>query len=61
VTTPPPVLPWHTHACAGGESRQAIVESAAAFGVAVTPEQIEAAKARGNANNDWVRLLPPLL
>jgi hypothetical protein len=35
-------------------NRQAIVETAAAWSVTVTPEQISAAKAKGNANNDWV-------
>eukprot|EP00953_Heterococcus_sp_UTEX-ZZ885_P002908 2095-Heterococcus_DN1.PRE.4 len=35
------------------QHRQAIVETAAAWGVTVTPEQISAAKAKGNANNDW--------
>lgn len=34
--------------------RAAIVETAAAFGVTVTPEQIRSAKAAGDANNDWV-------
>ncbi len=34
--------------------RAAIARTAASFGVAVSPEQIAAAKARGNANNDWV-------
>lgn len=33
--------------------RQAIVQTAASFGVGVTVEDIEAEKARGNANNDW--------
>ncbi|KAG5180545.1 imidazoleglycerol-phosphate dehydratase [Tribonema minus] len=37
-----------------GSYRQAIVDTAAAWDVTVTPEQIEAAKAKGNANNDWV-------
>eukprot|EP00611_Tribonema_gayanum_P011300 TRINITY_DN214_c0_g2_i2.p1 TRINITY_DN214_c0_g2~~TRINITY_DN214_c0_g2_i2.p1 ORF type:complete len:453 (-),score=122.07 TRINITY_DN214_c0_g2_i2:242-1600(-) len=37
-----------------GSYRQAIVDTAAAWDVVVTPEQIEAAKAKGNANNDWV-------
>lgn len=34
--------------------RRAIVDTAASFGVGVTPEDIERAKARGNANNDWM-------
>lgn len=33
--------------------RQAIVETAASFGVMVTGEDIEAAKESGNANDDW--------
>lgn len=33
--------------------RQAIVETAARFGVVVTPEDIAAAKAAGNASDDW--------
>jgi histidinol dehydrogenase len=34
--------------------RRAIIDTAAAFGVAVTGRDIAMAKARGNANNDWV-------
>jgi histidinol-phosphate aminotransferase len=34
--------------------RQAIRQTADRFGVEVTPEQIDAAKAAGDANNDWV-------
>jgi histidinol-phosphate aminotransferase len=34
--------------------RRAIRETAAAFGVPVTDDDIEAAKAAGDANNDWV-------
>lgn len=34
--------------------RAAIVQTAEAFGVHVTPQEIRAAKAEGNANNDWV-------
>jgi histidinol-phosphate aminotransferase len=37
-----------------GSYRATIIETAAAFGVAVTSEQISAQKAAGNANNDWV-------
>jgi HAD superfamily phosphatase len=37
-----------------GSYRQAIIETAASFGVRVTREAIAAAKAAGNANNDWV-------
>ncbi|MBT6179250.1 MAG: TIGR01548 family HAD-type hydrolase [Deltaproteobacteria bacterium] len=37
-----------------GSYRATIVETAAAFGVTVTSEQISAQKAAGNANNDWV-------
>ncbi|CAN0442726.1 unnamed protein product, partial [Ectocarpus sp. 8 AP-2014] len=33
--------------------RQAIVDTAAAFGVAVTLDEITAAKIKGDANNDW--------
>ena len=33
--------------------RQAIIKTAATFGVDVDAEQISAIKARGNANNDW--------
>ena len=33
--------------------REAIVQTAASFGVAVNDEQIRGIKARGNANNDW--------
>lgn len=36
-----------------GSYRRAIVLTAKSFGVEVTPEQICAFKARGNANNDW--------
>ncbi len=36
-----------------GSYRRAIIETCASFGVEVTPEQITAAKAEGNANNDW--------
>mmetsp|Transcript_12915 Transcript_12915/g.30474 ORF Transcript_12915/g.30474 Transcript_12915/m.30474 type:complete len:217 (+) Transcript_12915:37-687(+) len=34
--------------------RSCIVQTAAEFGATVTREMISAAKARGNANNDWV-------
>lgn len=34
--------------------RAAIVATAAAFGVTITMDDISAAKAEGNANNDWV-------
>lgn len=34
--------------------RAAIVETCAAFGVEIRPEDIARAKARGNANDDWV-------
>lgn len=34
--------------------RRAIIDSAATYGVTITREQIGAAKAAGNANNDWV-------
>lgn len=34
--------------------RAAIVETAAAFGVTVTQADVQAKKARGNANNDWI-------
>jgi HAD superfamily hydrolase (TIGR01548 family) len=34
--------------------RQAILRTAAHFGVKLNPEDIAAAKAKGNANNDWV-------
>ncbi len=34
--------------------RRAIIDTAAAYGVTITREQIGAAKAAGNANNDWV-------
>lgn len=37
-----------------GSYRRAIVETAAGYSVRVTPERIAAAKARGNANNDWI-------
>lgn len=37
-----------------GSYREAIRQTAAAFGVTVTGEEITAAKSRGNANNDWV-------
>ncbi len=37
-----------------GSYREAIRQTAAAYGVTVTGEEIAAAKARGNANNDWV-------
>ncbi len=33
--------------------RRAIIETAASFGVTLTPGDIAAAKAAGNANNDW--------
>ena len=33
--------------------RRAIAETAASFGVRIAPSEIEAAKAAGNANNDW--------
>ncbi|CAN0013266.1 unnamed protein product [Choristocarpus tenellus] len=33
--------------------RQAIVDTAASWGVTVTPMQIRDAKIKGNANNDW--------
>ncbi len=33
--------------------RQAVIGTAGTYGVQVTEEQISAAKARGNANNDW--------
>ena len=36
-----------------GSYRQAIIETAASFGVRVTREAIAEAKAAGNANNDW--------
>jgi HAD superfamily hydrolase (TIGR01548 family) len=42
--------------------RLAIINTAAAFGVTVTHEDIEQAKMAGNANNDWVlthRLMQP--
>lgn len=34
--------------------RQAIVQTADHFGVSLSTEQVEAAKAAGNANNDWI-------
>jgi len=34
--------------------RQAVIETAAEYGVTVTAQEIAAAKARGHANNDWV-------
>ncbi|MFN7743749.1 MAG: HAD-IA family hydrolase, partial [Phycisphaerales bacterium] len=34
--------------------RRAIVLAAGSFGVSVTREDVEAAKARGDANNDWI-------
>ena len=37
--------------------RAAIVRTAARWGVTVTDDDIEAAKARGNANNDWALTL----
>lgn len=37
-----------------GSYRRAIIETAKSFGVAVEPAAIAEAKARGNANNDWV-------
>lgn len=37
-----------------GSYREAIRRTAAAFGLSVPPEAIEAEKARGDANNDWV-------
>ena len=36
-----------------GSYRVAIVETAASFGVTVTADDIQSAKAEGNANNDW--------
>jgi HAD superfamily hydrolase (TIGR01548 family) len=33
--------------------RRAIIETAAAWGVELTPEDVAHAKSRGNANNDW--------
>lgn len=33
--------------------RQAVIETARAFGVTIDRGQVSAAKARGNANNDW--------
>lgn len=41
--------------------RSAIIETAKAFGVTVTREDIAARKARGNANNDWVVTLDLIL
>ncbi len=43
-----------------GSYRAAIVETAATYGVALTPSQIASAKAAGNNNNDW-RLTQRLL
>jgi hypothetical protein len=40
-----------------GSYRAAIVNTAARWGVSVTGEDIEAVKARGNANNDWALTL----
>lgn len=37
-----------------GSYRQSILDTAASFGVAITHEHIDRAKAEGNANNDWV-------
>jgi HAD superfamily hydrolase (TIGR01548 family) len=37
-----------------GSYRAAIVQTAAHFGADVSPDDIRAAKAKGNANNDWV-------
>lgn len=37
-----------------GSYRRAIVLTADSFGVRLTPRDIDAAKAEGNANNDWV-------
>ena len=37
-----------------GSYRKAIVETARHFGGEVTPEDVAAAKAEGNANNDWI-------
>jgi len=34
--------------------RAAIVQTAGAFGITVTPDDVRAAKHRGDANNDWV-------
>ena len=33
--------------------RRAIIETAASFGVTLSPDRIAAAKRAGNANNDW--------
>ena len=38
----------------GASYRRAIAETAASYGVTVTQDDIRAAKAEGNANNDWV-------
>jgi HAD superfamily hydrolase (TIGR01548 family) len=38
---------------ASGSYREAIVRTAATFGVQVTPDAITRVKAAGNANNDW--------
>jgi len=37
-----------------GSCRQAITLTAESFGVSTTPGEVSAAKAEGNANNDWV-------
>lgn len=37
-----------------GSYRAAIIETAALFGAAVTHADIDAVKAAGDANNDWV-------
>jgi HAD superfamily hydrolase (TIGR01548 family) len=37
-----------------GSYREAITGAAAMYGVTLTPDEIWAAKRRGNANNDWV-------
>jgi histidinol-phosphate aminotransferase len=34
--------------------REAIIQTCASFGVTISPDQITAAKAAGNANNDWI-------
>ena len=43
-----------------GSYRQCVIETAASFGVTVTPQELHAAIAEGNANNDW-RLTQRLL
>ncbi len=42
-----------TLADVGGSYRAATIATAESFGARITPEQITAAKAAGNANNDW--------